>query len=99
MHDAANDGRGGDATTRWAPGSRAWQVPSRQTDFDHSEADAHMTHDVAIRGGTIVDGLWGEPYAAEIAVRGDAIVEIGSVSEAGHREIEAAGLPNNVLLV
>ena len=51
-----------------------------------------MTHDVVIRGGTIVDGLGGEPYAAEIAVRGDTIVEIGSVSEAGHREIEAAGL-------
>ncbi len=42
-----------------------------------------MTHDVVIRGGTIVDGLGGEPYAAEIAVRGDTIVEIGSVSEAG----------------
>jgi N-acyl-D-aspartate/D-glutamate deacylase len=48
--------------------------------------------DLVIRGGSVVDGLGGAPYVADVAVRGGVIVEIGPVSGAGAREIEAAGL-------
>ena len=51
-----------------------------------------MTHDVVIRGGTVVDGSGGEPYMADIAISGEKIAEIGSISEAGRREIDAYGL-------
>ncbi len=51
-----------------------------------------MTHDVVIRGGTVVDGWGGEPYMADIAISGDKIAEIGSITEAGRREIDAYGL-------
>ncbi len=48
-------------------------------------------HDLVIRGGTIVDGLGGAPFAADIAVDGTVITQIGEVSEPGREEIDAAG--------
>ena len=51
-----------------------------------------MSHDLVIRGGTVVDGTGAEPYTADIAVDGDQIVEIGKVDAKGKREVDAAGL-------
>ena len=51
-----------------------------------------MSHDLVIRGGTVVDGTGTEPYTADIAVDGDQIVELGKVDAKGKREVDAAGL-------
>ena len=51
-----------------------------------------MSHDLVIRGGSVVDGSGGEPFAADVAIDGDAIVEIGKVAGRGKEEIDAEGL-------
>ena len=51
-----------------------------------------MSHDIVIRGGTVVDGTGSEPFTADIAVDGDQIVEIGEVAAKGRQEIDADGL-------
>ena len=51
-----------------------------------------MSHDLVIRGGTVVDGTGAEPVTADVAVEGDSIAAIGKVSAKGKREIDAAGL-------
>ena len=51
-----------------------------------------MSHDLVIRGGTVVDGTGAEPFSADIAVDGDQITEIGQVAGKGKQEIDADGL-------
>jgi N-acyl-D-aspartate/D-glutamate deacylase len=52
-----------------------------------------MTYDLIIRNGTIVDGLGGEPYLGDVAVRDDSIAAVGSVNgDTAAREIDATGL-------
>ncbi|WP_163765483.1 N-acyl-D-amino-acid deacylase family protein [Mycolicibacterium parafortuitum] len=51
-----------------------------------------MTYDLVIRGGTVVDGLGGQPFTADVAVRDGVICAVGTVDAAGSREIDAAGL-------
>ena len=51
-----------------------------------------MSHDVVIRGGSVVDGTGAEPYSADIAIDGDTITEIGKVADRGKDEIQADGL-------
>ncbi len=52
-----------------------------------------MSYDLIIRSGTIVDGLGGEPYVGDVAVRDGVIASVGSVNGAGaEREIDATGL-------
>ena len=51
-----------------------------------------MSHDVVIRGGSVVDGTGAEPYSADIAIDGDTITEIGKVADKGRDEIRADGL-------
>jgi len=51
-----------------------------------------MSHDLVIRGGSIVDGTGAAAFAADIAIDGDQITEIGKVSGKGKREIDADGL-------
>ena len=51
-----------------------------------------MAHDLVIRGGAVADGLGAEPVDADVAVDGGTIVGVGSVSERGREEIDAAGL-------
>lgn len=55
------------------------------------DSDA-ATFDLCIRGGLIVDGLGGEPYAGDVAVRDGVIVAVGSVDGSATREIDATGL-------
>lgn len=51
------------------------------------------SYDVVIRGGTVYDGGGGEPYVADVAVRGDRIAGIGDFPDArAALEIDAAGL-------
>lgn len=51
-----------------------------------------MTYELVIRGGTIVDGLDGEPFVGDVAVSGGVISAVGTVDEPGTREIDATGL-------
>lgn len=49
------------------------------------------THDLVIRGGTIVDGTGGETYEADVVISNGLIAEIGSVQARGIEEIDARG--------
>jgi N-acyl-D-amino-acid deacylase len=51
-----------------------------------------MAYDLVIRNGTIVDGLGGEPYVGDVAVRGGTIEAVGSVEGDAERDIDATGL-------
>ena len=51
-----------------------------------------MTHDLVIRGGTVVDGNATPGYRADVAIDGDRITAIGDLrSEAAARTIDAEG--------
>ncbi|KUH87749.1 MULTISPECIES: amidohydrolase family protein [unclassified Mycobacterium] len=47
--------------------------------------------DVVIKGGTVVDGCGGRPRTADIGIQGGRIAEIGKLTEAAHRVIDAEG--------
>ena len=49
------------------------------------------TFDVVIRGGSVVDGTGAPPRSADVAIRGDRIVEVGDVDGDGARTIDADG--------
>ena len=49
------------------------------------------THDLVIRGGTVVDGTGSAPRPADVAIDGDRIAAVGRVEAAGAREIDADG--------
>ena len=52
-----------------------------------------MTYDLIIRNGTLVDGLGGEPYVGDVAVREGVIAAVGAVNgSAATQEIDATGL-------
>ena len=52
-----------------------------------------MTYDLIIRNGTIVDGLGGEPYVGDVAVRDASSPRSGtSTASRREREIDATGL-------
>lgn len=51
-----------------------------------------MAHDVAIRGGLLVDGTGKPPYRGDLAIDGDRISEIGAVAGGAQRTIDASGL-------
>ncbi|VBA48819.1 N-acyl-D-amino-acid deacylase family protein [Mycobacterium attenuatum] len=52
-----------------------------------------MTYDLLICNGTIVDGLGGEPYVGDVAVRDGVITSVGVVNGGtATREIDATGL-------
>ena len=48
--------------------------------------------DLLIKNGTIVDGTGAEPFQADVAVTDGKIVEIGQITSAARREIDATGL-------
>ncbi|MFZ1164419.1 N-acyl-D-amino-acid deacylase family protein [Mycobacterium sp.] len=52
-----------------------------------------MTYDLIIRNGTIVDGLGGEPYSGDVAVRDGVIAAVGDINgSTATREIDATRL-------
>lgn len=55
-------------------------------------AMSENTFDLIIRGGTVVDGSGGPRRQADIAIRGDVIVQVGEVSGSAKKEIDATGL-------
>ena len=50
------------------------------------------TYDVIVRNGTIYDGSGGAPFAGDVAIRGDKIVQVGRVSGTATTELDARGL-------
>lgn len=50
-----------------------------------------MANDIVIKNGLVVDGTGSEPFPADVAINGDEISEVGSVSEGAHRTIDADG--------
>jgi N-acyl-D-aspartate/D-glutamate deacylase len=53
---------------------------------------AETAHDLVVRGGLVADGRGGEPRRADVAVDGETVTAVGSVSGRGAEEIDAAGL-------
>ncbi len=51
-----------------------------------------MDYDLIIRGGTIVDGMGGEPFAGDVAVKGGRIAAIGRIEGSARDEIDANGM-------
>jgi N-acyl-D-aspartate/D-glutamate deacylase len=49
-------------------------------------------HELVIRGGTVVDGSGGPRRSADVAVDDGIVTEVGEVTGAGHREIDATDL-------
>ncbi len=50
-----------------------------------------MTHDLVMRGGTIVDGTGGTPFQGDIAIDNGLITAVGTVDSPGREEIDATG--------
>lgn len=50
------------------------------------------THDLVVRGGTVVDGTGADPVTADVAIRDGRIAEVGRVGGRGREEIDASGL-------
>src|SRR5215207_4323490 len=50
-------------------------------------------YDLVIRGGEIHDGSGGEPFTADVAVKGGTILEVGpNIAGSGREEIDAGGM-------
>ncbi|MCH7742847.1 MAG: amidohydrolase family protein [Proteobacteria bacterium] len=50
-----------------------------------------MTHDIVIRGGSIVDGSASEPFLGDVAIKDGFITSVGKVEGEGKEEIDATG--------
>jgi N-acyl-D-amino-acid deacylase len=48
-------------------------------------------HDIVIRNGEVFDGTGAAPVRADVAIDGDRITAVGTVTEPGRREIDATG--------
>ena len=48
-------------------------------------------HDLVIRGGTVVDGTGGAPFVADVAIDGDRVSLVGTVTAEGREELDASG--------
>ncbi len=49
-------------------------------------------HDLIIRNGTLVDGTGAPPVRGDIAIDGDRIVQVGTVTGSARKEIDAMGM-------
>ena len=50
-----------------------------------------MTHDLVIRGGTIVDGSGAPAGRGDVAIDGGTVTALGAVDDAGRDELDADG--------
>ncbi|MSR63878.1 MAG: D-aminoacylase [Planctomycetes bacterium] len=55
-------------------------------------AGTRADYDVVLRGGTLYDGSGGEPYVGDLALRGQRIVALGTLSGHGALELDVHGL-------
>jgi N-acyl-D-amino-acid deacylase len=53
---------------------------------------AEPDYDVLLHGGTLYDGSGNSPVVGDLAITGDAIAAVGSVSGRGRLEVDATGL-------
>ncbi len=53
---------------------------------------AEAAFDLVVRGGVVVDGSGGEPFEADVAIAGERITQVGTVSGHGIEEIDARGM-------
>ena len=51
-----------------------------------------MSHQLVIRGGSVVDGMGNEPVTADVAIDDGNISAIGKINDKGDREYDANGL-------
>jgi N-acyl-D-aspartate/D-glutamate deacylase len=51
-----------------------------------------MTHDLVIRGGTIIDGSGAAGICGDVAIDGERLVQVGGRAGSGRRELNADGL-------
>ena len=51
-----------------------------------------MGYDIVYRGATLYDGSGGPATTADVAVEGDRVAEIGSISAGASRTVDASGL-------
>src|SRR5215470_3027342 len=51
-----------------------------------------MTHDLVMRGGTIIDGSGAPPITGDVAVDGERLTQVGGRAGAARRELNADGL-------
>lgn len=51
-----------------------------------------MTHDLVIRGGTVVDGSGAARFTADVGIKDGMIAEVGRITSAASRTIDADGL-------
>ena len=51
-----------------------------------------MTHDLVIRGGTIIDGSGAAGICGDVAIDGERLVQVGGRASSGRRELNADGL-------
>jgi N-acyl-D-aspartate/D-glutamate deacylase len=58
---------------------------------ENGEEFMSVEFDIVIRGGTVVDGSGGTPYAADVAIKNGKIAAVGAISANGAEEIDAAG--------
>ena len=48
-------------------------------------------HDIAIRGGSIIDGLGNPAFTGDVAITGDRIVQVGGKAGPARRNVDATG--------
>lgn len=51
-----------------------------------------MSHDIVIRGGSVVDGTGAEAFSADVGIKDGRIAEVGKIAAKGKEEIDADGL-------
>ncbi len=51
-----------------------------------------MSHDIVIRGGSVVDGTGAEAFTADVGIKDGRIAEVGKIAAKGKEEIDADGL-------
>jgi N-acyl-D-aspartate/D-glutamate deacylase len=58
---------------------------------DRLNTGGTVMHDLVIRDGTIVDGTGAPPFAGDLAIDGDRIVQVGGKAGPARREVHAGG--------
>ncbi len=50
-----------------------------------------MSHEIVLRGGTVIDGTGAEAFAADVGIDDGRITAVGPIAEPGQTEIDASG--------